>query len=393
MLNVGMIATSLHGGAGIAASRIAESVARNGVNLTIISRDEKPIFNIPNLKIENRVSQFISPILSLAQRKLIQKDLKLVTPLGVDFFQNNLKALRNFDVIHIHASYNFISSSSIYKIGEMGIPTLITLHDQRFLTGGCHYSFTCKEFLRDCANCPQIRKGFQQLATSSLHKTIANFQNIENIAVTTPSEWLLNLAQESRTFHGRSITKINNPIPSTYTFNGNSNPRGKIRIAFSAASLDNPYKGIGILECALKLLTHPRKFELLLIGKGEHPGNFAGIESHSTYSESDIEMSNILNSIDYLIVPSEADNSPNIIGEAICSGTKVIASNAGGTSELINISNGYVFENGNSNQLAEIISQLSHSYDREKVAGSLQSKLNYSSIGSLFSKEYDRLVS
>ena len=46
------------------------------------------------------------------------------------------------------------SMKLIDKLGDM--PIVITLHDQRLLTGGCHYTTTCQGFMSDCSNCPKV---------------------------------------------------------------------------------------------------------------------------------------------------------------------------------------------------------------------------------------------
>ncbi len=95
-----------------------------------------------------------------------------------------------------------------------------------------------------------------------------------------------------------------------------------------------------------------------------------------------------------LILFSDIENSPCVIGEAHCCGLPVIATNTGGIPELINPSNGILVEPGNIDQLAAAMKKMIeeyNSYDRSAIANEATNKYSYSTIGKLFNEEYSRL--
>lgn len=78
-----------------------------------------------------------------------------------------------------------------------------------------------------------------------------------------------------------------------------------------------------------------------------------------------------------LVVPSEwFENNPCSVAEALCCGTPVIASRIGGIPEMISRANGVLFEAGNAEELAGILSRFSRccSFDNSGIAASARSR-------------------
>ena len=67
---------------------------------------------------------------------------------------------------------------------------IIVLSDESNITGGCHYSGSCNKFEGKCINCPKL-KFFKTLIPYISQKTKKHFvSKINNIIITTPSDWL-----------------------------------------------------------------------------------------------------------------------------------------------------------------------------------------------------------
>ena len=49
----------------------------------------------------------------------------------------------NETIIHLHNWFNLITMPFLEKILQSNFRVVVTLHDQRFFTGGCHYSLDC----------------------------------------------------------------------------------------------------------------------------------------------------------------------------------------------------------------------------------------------------------
>ena len=105
------------------------------------------------------------------------------------------------------------------------------------------------------------------------------------------------------------------------------------------------------------------RFKTLLVGRGNTESVSKRLSSILPSSDFSIrglvkysEMPEIFEYSDILVVPSIYENCPTIILEAMGSGKIVVASRVGGIPEIIeNNYNGFLFEKGNSKELAQIL--------------------------------------
>jgi glycosyltransferase involved in cell wall biosynthesis len=150
-------------------------------------------------------------------------------------------------------------------------------------------------------------------------------------------------------------------------------------IGFCSYNLNNPYKGFQILKSALEILTLQRpdiKIKLIVLGNGT-PGLIPKkIEFECKPVVNDFELAEELARINLLIVPSIADNSPSVIGEALMSGTPVIGSNAGGIPELIDGENGGIFESGSPVGLASAIEKFHKENDSNEISRNAKNRFS-----------------
>ena len=70
------------------------------------------------------------------------------------------------------------------------------------------------------------------------------------------------------------------------------------------------------------------------------------------------DMPDLLNSIDIYASTSYSESLPDVLRDAMAAGKPIVASNVGGTFELINGKNGFMFEPGDIDSLAKYIKQL-----------------------------------
>jgi hypothetical protein len=121
-MRIAQLTTTSEGGAGIAAVRLSKALNEVGVTSEIVSQR--------GLQEETSLRSKLTTVL---QRNLLQSTSNLMTT----YSQTTLKKVkvRDFDILHFHAFYNLIRSRDIDKIAK-GRPIFLSLHDQRFLTGG-----------------------------------------------------------------------------------------------------------------------------------------------------------------------------------------------------------------------------------------------------------------
>jgi len=373
------LATSLGGGAGIAALRLNNALNNLGENSIIVSRDGSlttgDVGNITS-KI-NVLKRLESSAVTLSQSKIFQKNNDLVTPWGINTSKIKKELFERADIIHIHAYYNFLNSSSLRKILDLAKPTLFTLHDQRLFTGGCHYSRECNNFQNVCTACPQVRKPFAQIIKKSFNKQKVLLGDRMNVELVSPSNWLANEAKKGEISRNLPIHVIKNPIPRIFLETKVMERKkldGLFRVAFIAVNLQNPYKDLSVFTRAINEYSRvsSRKICVVLVGNGVIPIFEPTVQIENIQPSSESEMALLLSTIDLVVVPSNQDNSPSVIGEALSVGVPVIGSDAGGIPEVLRNFEMPVFPVRDVEKLTQLITswkpQIERMTIREKAA-------------------------
>ena len=102
-----------------------------------------------------------------------------------------------------------------------------------------------------------------------------------------------------------------------------------------------------------------------------------------------------MRSADCFILFSNIENSPCVIGEALCCGLPVIASRVGGVPELLDTTNGVLVEAKDVTGLAVAMERMidgHRSYDRKKIAENAVSKFSYGVIGKKLDEIYSAVI-
>jgi len=359
------------GGAGKAMVRTSHALSVIGVESTILSRSGTYYSNVDeieysNLGIHKRIQ---SSAVTFLQSKILQKSRDLVTPVSIKIINLRSPALNQADIIHIHATYNFINHSSLDYIFRLGKPIFFTLHDQRFFTGGCHYSRDCLSYQNSCNKCPQVQRIAQPLVSNSFRIQQKQFSSNSSTHIIVPSRWLAQKAKEAAITKNLQISVVKNPIPNPYFESSmkdtskNEHPP-KVQIGFISDQLQNPYKGIEILIKAVNSIAKDfeNRISIIFVGHGNKPDVTAGISLLQTQARNDLEMIQILKSIDVLVVPSNQDNSPSVVGEALAMGITVIGSDTGGIPEVLSEFGMPIFPSNDWQALARILSESCKTY-------------------------------
>jgi glycosyltransferase involved in cell wall biosynthesis len=393
MLKVAHLATSLHGGAGIAAFRIHESLLEAGIHSTIITLSApKEVEQSPNVVVLKRdpIETNLSKAVTVLQGKLAQKTTNLFTPLTIHIRETG--TIPEFDVINVHNMYNLTNLKHLSDLAKR-LPVVITLHDMRNFTGGCHHSCGCKKFIeRNCERCPQARLGFRKLVQKKFESELQLAKSFSNIAIAAPSKWILNLVKESSMWRSRDVRLIHNPIPEIQNTN-RSSARSRVNtIGFVSSDLHNPFKGFEVLTKALAMMSRDwwSSNKILLVGEGFVPefGTFANVERVATRAP--LEMAELYDRMDFLVIPSIQDNFPNVVGESTMRGTTLIVSDAGGLKEVSEIFTFARFESGNSIQLAKCLENL-RMFDRTVIANKAREIFSYEKAAKSYANLYSNL--
>ena len=354
------LATSVEGGAGLAASRAHEALLQNGVDSTLLylrGPQSEPKANRIKFN-RSPVDKLTSRALTFLQGEIVQVDNQLISTFSLDVLHKHPELLKGFDVIHIHAMYNFINQETLDFLASSGTGVVITMHDMRLATGGCHYSGNCRRYESTCGGCPLVRSLFRGNVKNAKLKQASVLRKFKNLTVVTPSMWLNEAVRNLPEFKNTQIITVNNPVPETYFMPRIKSQSGNHKIGFIAANLNNPYKGLdNLIDAANKLKNQTQlDFELVFMGEGKVSNLDPKIVWNQRSSHSEKDVRKFYDEIDLLCVPSTEDNSPSVIAEALASGVSVVGTKVGGISELLNVFEMQVVSPGDTNSLASGIS-------------------------------------
>ena len=216
-----------------------------------------------------------------------------------------------------------MSFRQLQKITKLGIPVVITLHDQRLTTGGCHYSLDCREFQSGCNNCPKV----SHLLRSKVRRNSRDLRelftnNYQNIKLTAPSNFMVSQAAKSSIMSSQKVIFLPNLIPKYMNYNKSKNrikSRNSFRIGVASVDPYDPIKGGDLIyELEQFLEKDSNGIEIVFLANFPNEKYF-----------------DFWNSLDCLLAPSRADNSPNVIHEAKQFGLPIIATNVGGITEML----------------------------------------------------------
>lgn len=395
------LATSLTNGAGKAARRINEMNNLLGLDSQIVTSGRVDgNLSAVEMQIQPTIlKKSLSKIVTVLQEKSINNSSFPLTPVSIQSLNLKRLNLEDFDIVNIHATYNLLSFNSVRKILQNNIHVVVTLHDERPYTGGCHNTMSCTRFKVDCKKCPSASLiGKQVIQKSFKLERHELLKRQRKISVLAPSDWIKGQASNSAKFENLEITKISNPVPETIYMHEDrlQHPQtedSQITLGFIAANLDNPFKGLSLLFEALELMDEleKKRYRLFLIGNKTKITEFP-ISTKQFEINDDAEVAILLRSIDLLIVPSVGDNSPSVISESQMCGTKVIGSNRGGIPEMLGYDSELIFDITSPITILEKIRLNSVAYNRKSLSTDARGRYSYLSIGRLYKQFYEGII-
>lgn len=325
-LKVIHLSSSINGGAGIAAQRLNAALVELGVNSKLLTLSR--VNREAQIHVRRTISQFFLGKFNALIAGLVSKrtffSIQSNNSLSIRKIQKYLSPTEG--IIHIHNWFNLISEATIFQLIEKGYKVVLTLHDERLFTGGCHYALDCRQFEQACKVCPEIPKSLQILPNRVFAKSWAAISNLDSpLDVIAPSNWMAREALRSTLLGHANIHVIQNSlnnfgleiprvIPSK---NLSVNPR-VIRLGVASKDPSSYIKGGDLIETMHQDVDFNSHFRLIFM---------------ADYSDQSKEL--FWNDIDFLLVASRIDNSPNVIHEAKSLGIPVIGTNVGGIPELL----------------------------------------------------------
>jgi glycosyltransferase involved in cell wall biosynthesis len=325
------IASGSRGGAKLAADRLQHLQQSSGISSEMASFDENSDFLINSFSLG-----FLRKSSTFLQKINTKYAYGIFSTKSVETIDLKKIEKSNFDVIQIHNWFNILNPETLINLSKIS-RLVFTLHDERLITGGCHNTQGCNNFKNNCLKCPGVHWGHNSVSQNKKHFDEI-FSKIGKYAVVAPSKWIIDRADDqSILLYSNQVRVIPNVVSNSMDANNVIKQKNKHwELLFLASDIFDPRKGLKLLLKSLEKIYQNSEFtfHLNLVGSGKQPKNLKFPYTFHNFLSKE-ELKRVLDGCDLCIVPSLADNLPSVLIEAIIHGNIVLASRAGGISEVI----------------------------------------------------------
>lgn len=305
------------------------------------------------------------------------------------------------DVVHLHNLHNnYINVNMLLQyLAEKDIPTVVTLHDCWFFTGGCfHYADAgCSRWQKQCGRCPKKYQDYPAYFLDKSRKILSDryryFGAIKNITAVGVSEWITAECQKS-VFKNRRCTTIYNGIDTDIFKPTDSDIRKRY-------ALEDKFV---VLGPASKWLDPVNSDVLCKVSRGLDDDTvlvlFGNAPSHRSlpknvinigYTDSREDLARLYSAADVFVNCTREDSLSLINIEAQACGTPVITFNNTGARETVSPTMESLVNTGDGTILLERIRELkakpntiSRDAVRNRIIQKFDKNVNYKKYISLY---------
>jgi glycosyltransferase involved in cell wall biosynthesis len=328
-LRVIHFSTTHEGGAGLAARRLSKSLYSCGIDSSFYALEQSNYYpDSREFAIKRNLAKKIRSVFFLKIQNMLTSKTLFST------YSSNATSLKFYTefgpkedlILHFHNWANLISQQNLQRLVAIGFRVVITLHDQRLLTGGCHYTLECRELEKSCLKCPRANFILQR----KIHKVKEESEIFLNsghkdLRLIAPSRWMT----ESSAVYSKSgnvkiqhIPNVLGPFWNSQRYSYTSKEKiCEVVTVGVASNTHNSYVKASDIVNQLRKESDDNSKSYKMVFLSDHSYR----SKHSVF----------WGEIDYLLALSRADNSPNVIVEAKSLGIPVIASAIGGIPELL----------------------------------------------------------
>ena len=342
--------SDLRGGAAIVTYRLVEALRAQGTDARMLVCEKlsdsdfvercAPGLMINYAFLKERLEVFL-------HNGLDRKNLFKVDPASEGLPLHRHPWVKDADAIFLGwINQGMLSLDGIKRLAETGKPLVWIMHDMWNMTGICHHAGDCEGYLNNCGNCPLLgsRSGDGDMSRKiwERKKRLYDGCGIRFVAVST---WLAGKAGESSLMRDLDVSVIPNPfsLSAEETECRTAHSDGRVRIAFGAARLDDPIKGLPVLKKALEILKerHPEeasRMQLVTFGNVKNPGSLEGFHIghiHLGVLKGQDAIRDAYRDCDIVVSTSEFETLPGTLVEGQAYGCVPVAIDHGGQSDII----------------------------------------------------------
>ncbi len=254
----------------------------------------------------------------------------------------NLPFVSGAKIIHFHNLHGGYFSYALLPFLSKRKKLIWTLHDEHAITGHCSFTMKCENWKSGCSTCDflSIYPAIQADNALDLKKHKERWIKKSKITFVTPSHWLSNRLKKAYPFienvqvipNGIDISVFNqhNKIDSRLKFNL---PTDKFLVLFIAEyATDNPFKGGETIRELTRLNSNNNILYVTIGGKTQEKSlNYIELP----YIKNENELALLYSACDLMLYPTNADNHPLVVMEAMSCKLPVLAPKIGGIPEII----------------------------------------------------------
>jgi len=246
---------------------------------------------------------------------------------------------RNADIIHIHLPHvaRFFSILNLPVMSRNPArPVVLSFHDMFMMTGACHYSLDCENWLTGCRSCPDICRTYilTKDRMEFMWKVKKWAMDRSSLAIVVGSDWQLDLARRSPILSRFPCVKIPyaldtsifHPMDQEFCRLRLGIPRDADVISFRSVPYRKNFKGHDYIVRALREYQPKRETYLLTFeavgGLEEFDGKYRIVDVGWTLNQRLVAMA--LAASDIFLMPSIAEGFGLMAIESMAVETPVI---------------------------------------------------------------------